>query len=101
MVFSPYPNSPAIHTDPPLGGPVTVARLTRNAERLLLVSGTLVHCIDHLDSCQNTLIIEVKGLDRLMAHVRGGQYHLVVGLGDYVQELSEMAEARGVEVVGA
>lgn len=92
-------NSPTVHTIPEPGQPVTVARLTRNLEGLLLTSGTLVECIDPPDRCRNTLVIDVADPARLLAQVQGHQNHLVVALGDHAAGLARLCREAGIEVI--
>lgn len=90
--------SPTIHTDLLSGQEVTVARLTRNLERLILTRGTVVDCRDEPRRCRNTLEIEVGDVGKLMSAVRGIQYHLVVACGSHVDEMREQAAGAGIGV---
>ncbi|MFW6108260.1 MAG: hypothetical protein ACOC8D_00450 [bacterium] len=92
-------NSPTVHTDPPTGQPVTVARLTRNLEGLLLASGTLVATDDPPDRCRNTLVIDLADPARLLDRVRGHQNHVVIALGDHTEALGRAADAAGIPVI--
>ena len=87
-----------IHTDLPAGGPVTVARLTRDLQRLIVAEGTLVESRDPLKGCRNALVIEVGDVPKLMSVVRGGQYHMVVACGRHLAKMRPLADEAGIEV---
>jgi L-fucose isomerase-like protein len=93
--------SPTIHTDLPRGQEVTVARLTRNLERLIVTRGTVVDSRDEPGSCRNTLEIEVEDVGKLMSAVRGVQYHLVLACGNHVSAMCDRATEAGVQVLRA
>jgi L-fucose isomerase-like protein len=90
------PDMPTVHTDPPLGQTVTVARLTRNLESLLLTTGTLVDSQDIEDRCCNTLVIDVPDVAGLLAEIQGIQHHMVVAAGDHAEALAELCERDGI-----
>ena len=87
-----------IHTDLPAGEPVTVARLTRNLERLIIAEGVVADSSDPAKGCRNRLLIDVPDVRRLMSVVRGGQYHLVVACGRHLTKLQRLADQAGIEV---
>lgn len=91
--------SPTIWAEVPAGETVTVARLTRNLERLLLSPGTLLGSQADSARCRNTLVIEVPDRERVFRAVKGVQNHYVAALGDHTRALTELAEARGIQVV--
>jgi L-fucose isomerase-like protein len=91
--------SPTVHVEVPEGQPVTVARLTRDLEDLIVAPGTLVRCADLPRHCRNTLVLRVPRLAEVMAHVRGIQYHLVVGWGDHADALAEMARRADIGIL--
>jgi L-fucose isomerase-like protein len=90
--------SPTIWTEVPAGGPVTIVRLTRNLERLLLATGTVFASQTDNWRCRNTLVIDVPDRDRFFKAVRGIQNHYVVALGDHAAALTALAGRRGIEV---
>jgi L-fucose isomerase-like protein len=90
-------NSPTIHTDLPVGTPVTIARLTRNLEKLLLARGTVIEALDPDRGCRNTLIIDVADLPKLLSGVKGVQNHLVVAQGDHADAMARLAQNVGIE----
>lgn len=92
-------SSPTVWTSVPSGETVTIARLTRNLERLLLTTGTLVGCQTDNWRCRNTLVIQVEDRNRIFRAVKGGQNHYVVACGNHTQVLTELAEAKGIDVV--
>jgi L-fucose isomerase-like protein len=92
-------DSPTVWADIPTGDTVTIARLTRNLDRLLLLSGTLVGNQTDNHRCRNTLVIDVPDRDRVFEAVKGIQNHYVVAYGDHTQALAEMAAAHDIDVV--
>ena len=97
--------TPTIHAFLPEGKTVTVARLTRGLESLVLTTGTLVDCMDanispdHPHRCRNAFIIKTDGLAKVMGTVAGRfQYHMIVAYGDHTEALSEFCKERGIGV---
>jgi L-fucose isomerase-like protein len=91
-------NTPTIHTDLPVGTRVTVARLTRNLEKLLLAPGTVIESLDPDKGCRNTLMIAVADPPRLLSGIKGVQNHLVVAQGDHADAMASLAQNAGIEV---
>jgi L-fucose isomerase-like protein len=91
--------TPTVWTQVPVGERVTVARLTRNLEQLLLLAGTVVASDTHNTRCRNTLVVDVPDRNRVFRAVKGIQHHYVVACGDHVQALSNWAGDRGIDVV--
>jgi len=92
-------NSPTIHTAIPRGTPVTVARLTRNLENLILTLGRVVGDHDLKDRCRNTVVVEVEDLERVLRAVKGIQQHLVVACGDLGNAATALAKEAGIGVI--
>jgi len=94
-------DSPTVWADVPTGETVTVARLTRNLQRLLLFAGPLVanQTANSHTRCRNTLVVQVPDRERVFKAVKGIQNHYVAARGDHTRALTELAEARGIEVV--
>jgi L-fucose isomerase-like protein len=98
--------SPTVRTSLPVGTTVTMARLTRDLERLVLATGTVVASTAEMEAtdtcrdapCCNSLVVEGAALDSLRPWVRGFQYHLAVAAGDFYADLSRLAEALGIPV---
>ncbi len=90
--------SPTIHTTLPPGHVVTIARLTRNLETLILSRGTLVESLDLRDRCRNTLVIHVDAPARVLGALKGLQQHLVVACGDHTKALTTHAQSAGIRV---
>ena len=90
-------SSPTIRTSIPAGRTVTVARLTRGLQRLILTRGTVVDSLDRPGRCRNTLVIDAPDAARLLSLVKGHQNHLVVACGDHVESMTELAERAGIE----
>jgi L-fucose isomerase-like protein len=90
--------SPTIHTTLSPGHVVTVARLTRNLERLILSRGTTVESLDLRDRCRNTLVIHVDDPARVLGAMKGLQQHLVVACGDHTKAMTAHAQRAGIPV---
>ena len=90
--------SPTIHTTLPPGHVVTLARLTRNLETLILSRGTLVESRDLRDRCRNTLVIHVDDPSRVLDAMKGLQQHLVVACGDHTKTMTTHAQSAGIRV---
>jgi L-fucose isomerase-like protein len=91
-------NSPTVHTDMPAGTTVTIARVTRNLEKLLLAPGTVIKSLDPDKGCRNTLMIAVADPPRLLSGIKGVQNHLVVAQGDHADAMASLAQNAGIEV---
>ncbi|MGB2823884.1 MAG: hypothetical protein WBF17_23090 [Phycisphaerae bacterium] len=91
-------SSPTIRTSIPPGRTVTIARLTRNLERLILTRGTVADSLDKPGRCRNTLVIDVPDAARLLSLVKGHQNHLVVACGDHVESMADLAERAGIKL---
>jgi L-fucose isomerase-like protein len=92
-------DSPTVWTAAPVGETVTIARLTRNLEHLLLTTGTVVATETGDRRCRNILVVDVSDRDRVFGAVMGIQNHYVVAYGDHTRALTELAEAKQIEVV--
>jgi L-fucose isomerase-like protein len=90
---------PTIHTDLPVGQEVTVARLTRNLESLLLMRGTVVASHDSNHRCRNTVAVEVADRSAVLKAVKGVQTHLVLACGDHTEALAALAAGAGIQIV--
>ena len=90
--------SPTIHTSIPPGQVVTVARLTRNLETLILSRGLIVESLDLRDRCRNTLVIHVDDPARVLGAMKGLQQHLVVACGDHTKAMTAHAQRAGIQV---
>jgi len=91
-------SSPTIHTIMPEGLIVTVARVTRNLESLILTAGKVVGNLDLKDKCRNTLLIEVKNVDKVLKAVKGVQQHFVVACGYLEKSMIALAEKAGMRI---
>ncbi len=89
---------PTIHTDLPVGQEVTVARLTKDLESLLLVRGTVVVSHDSNHRCRNTVAVEVADRSAVLKAVKGVQTHLVLACGDHTEALLALAAEAGIRV---
>ncbi len=91
--------SPTVWVDVPVGETVTIARLTRNLERLLLLKAEVIANQGGNDRCRNTLVVDVPDRERVFDAVKGIQNHYVVAFGDHTQSLTEMAADLDIEVM--
>ena len=89
---------PTIHTDLLPGEPVTIARLTRNLDKLIITEGTVIGSFDRRGGCRNTLLIRIRNLPRLMSFIKGSQYHLVAACGHHARDLSAQAAKADIKV---
>jgi L-fucose isomerase-like protein len=87
-----------VHTRVPEGTPVTVARLTRGLDALLLGAGTVAGNADRDDRCRNTVYVRMDGAAALLKALRGHQQHLVVACGDCRTAVAAQARERGIDV---
>ena len=92
-------SSPTVWTEVPSGETVTVARLTRNLEQLILTTGTVIACPNDNWRCRNTMVIQGPDRNRVFEAVKGVQNHYVVACGDHTYALTKLAEGKGIEVV--
>jgi L-fucose isomerase-like protein len=99
-------DAPTIHAFLPEERTVTVARLTRGLENMILTTGTLIDCRDAHTSpgrrrqCRNALIIKTDGLAQIMKAVAGRpQYHMIVAYGDHTEALSEFCREKGIGIL--
>ena len=90
--------SPTIHTSIPPGHVVTIARLTRNLETLILSRGSIIESLDLRDRCRNTLVIHVDDPARVLGAMKGLQQHLVVACGDHTKAMTTHAQRAGIPV---
>jgi hypothetical protein len=91
--------SPTIHTTIPPGQVVTIARLTRNLENMILSQGELVESLDLRNRCRYTLIIHVDDSARVLVAMKGLQQHLVIACGDHTKAMTTQAKIAGINVI--
>jgi len=92
-------DSPTVHTEVSVGQAVTIARLTRNLEGLILARGVVLENADLPRHCRNTLVVQVPDLPALMTAIKGIQYHLVIAWGDYTAQLAALAHRAGMRIL--
>jgi L-fucose isomerase-like protein len=92
-------SSPTIHTTISLGQVVTIARLTRNLENLILTQGRVIENLDLQDRCRNTLVIRVDDTTRVLRAMKGLQQHLVVACGNHIKEMTTQAQEAGINII--
>jgi L-fucose isomerase-like protein len=90
--------SPTIHAEVPAGTPVTLGRLTRGLQSLVLAAGTVRECGDLAGFCRNALLIEVPDVRGLMRRRVDRQYHFVAVCGDWTDRVAELADEAGIRV---
>lgn len=91
--------SSTVHTTIPRGQVVTIARLTRNLENLILTHGTIIDNLDLEDRCRNTLVIHVEDTARVLRAMKGLQQHLVVACGNHTKEMTAQAHKAGINTI--
>jgi hypothetical protein len=82
-----------------VGQAVTVARLTKDLESLLLMRGAVVASHDTNHRCRNTVAIQVADRSAVLKAVKGIQTHLVLACGDHTETLAALAADMGIKVV--
>ncbi|KXB07889.1 hypothetical protein AKJ56_02185 [candidate division MSBL1 archaeon SCGC-AAA382N08] len=90
--------SPTIGTEVPAGTEVTIARLTKNLEKILLTSGTVKDSRDINSKCRNTLLIKNVNCERLLKAVKGIQSHYVISCRANAENVAEIAEKNNIRV---
>ena len=85
-----------VHTTVPAGTRITLGRLTRGLETLLLTTGAVEDCADRTDRCRNTLYVRTEC--DILAPLKGHQQHLVVAAGDHRDGLGAAARDCGIAV---
>jgi L-fucose isomerase-like protein len=91
--------SPTIHPDILVGKEVTIARLTRNLENLILTHGKVIENLDTHDRCRNTLVIHVEDINKILGMMKGLQQHLVVACGNFMKEMTIQAKKAGIKII--
>ena len=91
--------SPTVRTHVPIGETVTLARLTKSLDSLLLTTGTVKGEGRTPRACTNALLIEVNNRNRVINAVNGPQNHYVLAWGDRSYELATEARSYGIPIV--
>lgn len=84
------------HVDLPLGQRVTVGRLARTLDRILITSGEISDCRDTV-ACRTSLSIRIGDVRRFVQRTFGNHHALVYG--DHVQQTVALAEMLGMEAI--
>ncbi len=74
-------------TEVPVGVEVTLARVHRNLERIVALSGEVLAC-DDTTFCRNTLTIQIRDVREFIAEAEGNHHALV--LGGYLDDLKAL-----------
>lgn len=79
---------------------VTQIRIDPNCKQMLIVRGVVEAGFGHnLANCSNGLVISLKDPDAMIRAQQRFGLHLPLVLGDYVEELKQVAEMYGLEPV--
>jgi len=71
----------------------------RSSLRLLLFAGPVVASQTDNARYRNTLVVQVPDRERAFKAVKGVQNHYVAALGDHTRALTELAEAKDIQVI--
>lgn len=84
------------HVDLPLGQEVTVARLSRTLDKLLLLAGKIIDCQETV-TCRTTISIKVNDARRFIDHAFGNHHSVVYG--NHTKQATMLAKALGIEAL--
>ena len=93
-----YHWSPGVtaHVELDIGQEVTLARLSRDLDKICLTSGKLVECRDTI-ACRTTISVNINDVRELVQRTFG--YHLAVVYGNQVKLTSELCHKIGIQAV--
>jgi L-fucose isomerase-like protein len=75
-------------TEIPVGVEVTLARVQRNLERIVAITGTVMSCED-TTSCRNTVTIKIQNTRDFIRHSEGN--HQAIVFGNYLNDLETLS----------
>ncbi len=84
------------HVELDIGQELTIARLARNMDKIMLLRGELVDCRDTI-ACRTTVSARVSDV-RNFVRCAFGNHHAVV-YGDYVAQTKALSDAIGIDAV--
>jgi L-fucose isomerase-like protein len=84
------------HVELPLGQDVTVARLSRSLDKILILTGQLVDCRDTV-GCRTTISIKVNDARRFVEHALGNHHAVVYG--NHTTQATLLAKTLGIEAL--
>ena len=91
--------SPTIYPKPPNNQMVTIARFTKNLQRVILTSEIFVDNRELPERCRNTLVIHVGNTKQVLNTMKGLLHHLVDACGDHRNTLIEYAHSSDIAIV--
>jgi L-fucose isomerase-like protein len=81
------------HVELDIGQDLTIARLSRNADKIMLLHGELVDCRD-TTACRTTISARVRDV-RKFVQCALGNHHAVI-YGDYVRQAKALSQSLGI-----
>jgi L-fucose isomerase-like protein len=84
------------YVDLPLGQDVTIARLSRTLDKLLLCRGEIIACRETV-TCRTAISIKVNDARRFVDHALGN--HHSVAYGNHVKQATVLAKTLNIEVL--
>jgi L-fucose isomerase-like protein len=84
------------HVDLPLGQEVTVARLSRTLDKLLLLSGEIIGCRETV-TCRTTISIKTNDARKFIDYAFGNHHAVVYG--NHIKQATSLAKALGIEAL--
>ena len=84
------------HVELDIGQEVTVARLSRNLDRIVAVQGELVDCRD-TTSCRTTLSIRVPDVRMFIRQAFGNHHALVYG--NHIEPIRKLGQKLGISLI--
>ena len=84
------------HVDLPLGQEVTVARLSRTLDKLLLLGGEIIDCRETV-TCRTAISIKVNDARKFVSHAFGNHHAVVYG--NHTKQAAVLAKTLGIEAI--
>jgi L-fucose isomerase-like protein len=93
-----YHWSPGVtaHVELDIGQELTLARISRELDKICLTSGSLVECRDTI-ACRTTISVTINDVRELVKRTYG--YHLAVVYGNQTKLTSELCHKMGIQAV--
>jgi L-fucose isomerase-like protein len=84
------------HVELPLGQEVTVARLSRTLDKLLLLRGEIIDCQETV-TCRTTISIKVNDARKFVDHAFGNHHSVVYG--NHAKQVTALTKTLGIEAL--
>ncbi len=91
-----YRKGVTAHVELATGGEVTVARLSRELDEILLLGGNLIDCQETI-ACRTTLSIKISDVRQFVRRASGN--HHVVIYGNHLRQVKALSQALGISSV--